>query len=214
MSSGTSKATKSGLTPLQEAFCHEYLIDFDAGQAYVRAGYKARPDFAAKNGSRLMGDPKIIMRIQELIEQRARVTDVTAERVILELGRIAFSDLRNYMSWDEYGAAWRASEKLSDDAAAAIAEIYETERDMEDGGTYRTKRFKLHDKMTALRELAKHTGISGPAGTGVNVNVNVSPEAEREQQGEMEKLFADIDEWREDNALPEEKPEVADKELG
>lgn len=205
---------KSGLTPMQEAFCHEYLTDLSPGKAYERAGYKGRKDYSSKNAQRLMSDPKIIMRIQELIEQRARTTDVTAERVILELGRIAFSDLRNYMAWNEYGATWKGSGSLSDDAAAAIAEIYETERDMEDGGTYRTKRFKLHDKMAALRELAKHTGISGPAGTGVNVNVNVSPEAEREQQGEMEKLFADIDGWREENALPEEKPEVADRDLG
>lgn len=205
---------KSGLTPMQEAFCHEYLTDLSPGKAYERAGYKGRKDYSTKNAQRLMSDPKIIMRIQELIEQRARMTDVTAERVLLEMYRIMSAKLTDAMSWDEKGkTTYVASDDLSEDTAAAIAEFYETSREMEDGSVYRTRRFRMHDKTKMIQELAKHTGISGPAGTGVNVNVNVSPEAEREQQGEMEKLFADIDDWREENALPEEKPEVADKEL-
>src|SRR5215203_3275074 len=91
--------TQSGLTPLQENFCHEYLKDLDPAGAYLRAGYsvkakneKARRGYARQNGRKLLEDHRIDMRIQALVEQRNRTTDVTAERVVLELARIGFSD--------------------------------------------------------------------------------------------------------------------------
>lgn len=206
--------TKSGLTPLQENFAHEYLVDLDPGKAYTRAGYsmKAKNEETAKrysreHGLKLLKNHKIAMRIRELTDQRARTTDVTAERVVLELSRIGFSDLRSFMSWGPAGAKWTPSDELSDDAAAVVQEIYETEREMDDGGVYRTKRFKLHDKMAALKELARHTGV-GQADKGLNVNVNI--EAERAKAGEMERLFSDIDNWRaeQEKALPEERIEA------
>lgn len=199
--------TKSGLTPLQENFCHEYLLDLDPGKAYIRAGYKTKPRYARQHGLELLKNPNIELRIQALTDQRARNTDVTAERVVLELSRIGFSDLREFMSWGPSGARWTPSDELTDDAAAVVQEIYETEREMDDGGVYRTKRFKLHDKMAALKELARHTGV-GQADKGLNVNINV--EAERQNQKDMATLFDDIDNWRaeQEKALPEERIEA------
>src|SRR5215218_8585422 len=128
--------TQSGLTPLQENFCHEYLKDLDPAGAYLRAGYSVkaknentRRSYARRSGRTLLEDHRIYMRIQALMEQRNRSTDVTAERVVLELARIGFSDLRNFMVWGPGGATWNSSDELSDDAAAVVQEIYETERE-------------------------------------------------------------------------------------
>jgi phage terminase small subunit len=201
-------ATTSGLTPLQENFAHEYLKDFDAGKAYTRAGYKADPRTCRSNASSVLKNHKVAMRIAALVEERSRRTEVTADRVVLELARIGFSDLRNYMHWNEHGAVWHPSNELSDEAAPVVQEILETERELDDGGVYRTKRFKLYDKMAALKELAKHTGV-GSANDQSKLNVNVNIEAEKENAKTLEQLYADADKYREENeikdALPEEK---------
>lgn len=198
----TSKRTKSGLTPLQEAFCHEYLVDMNTKNAFKRAGYKASGDDERRNIHRLMTNSRIQERIQDLVEERSRTTDITAKRVVLELGRIAFSDLREFMSWGTDGTRWRDSDELTDDAAAVVSEIYETEREMDDGGTYRTKRFKMHDKMAALKELAKHTGVGQQQAVPDAV-----ADAKQKKDVAIDRMIADMDNWREEQAkaLPEER---------
>jgi phage terminase small subunit len=200
--------TKSGLTPLQENFCHEYLIDLDPANAYQRAGYSAKTrDQASKNASNLMRNHKVAMRIQELVEQRNRSTDVTAERVVEELARIGFFDPRTVMGWGPKGVKWLPSEELADAAAAVVAGVEQTEREMDDGGVYRTNRIRFHDKMAALKELAKHTGVGQRDEALVNVNI----EAEKTKATEYEQLFREIDDWRakHEQSLPEERVDVS-----
>ncbi len=195
------------LTPLQERFCELYLLyPAQPGKAYREAGYTAGTKNAASLANKLLEKAKVQERIRELMDERSRVTKVTAERVVLELARVGFSDLRNYMTWGNRGARWMESEALSEEHTPAISEIYETEREMDDGGVYRTKRFKLHDKLGALRELAKHTGVGGPAGQGININVDVRQEQERTKAKDMEQLFSEIDEWREAEAPDDVSP--------
>lgn len=204
MTRGGAK-TESGLTVRQESFCNEYLIDLDTEKAALRAGYaKTR---AARFGRELMRDSRIRERIQLLMDRRAQTTDVTPERVVLELARIGFSDLREIVSWGPGGSKWKDSAEISDDAAAVVKEIQETEREMDDGGTFRTKKIQMHDKMAALKELAKHTGVGvGERG----LSDKVEEEVARQKAGEMEVLFKDIDNWRseQEKALPEERSDA------
>lgn len=202
----------SKLTVLQKSFCHEYLCDLNAPEAYFRAGYKPASRKQARDAAaRLLKRDNVAQYLGELMKTRSLATDITAERVLIELGRIGFSDLREYMSWANSGARWRSSDELSDDAAAAIAEIYETEREMEDGGMYRTKRFKLHDKMTALKELAKHTGLTGPGTSAVNINIGAAAEEDEKKRLELyEELFQGIEAHR--NEMDDEETLVEDVE--
>jgi len=77
----------------------------------------------------------------------------------LELARIGFSDMREIASWGEGGFAYKASDELTDDAAATIARIVEIVTRTRDGGKRRTLTIKLHDKLRSLELLGRHLGI-------------------------------------------------------
>ena len=75
------------LNPKRAAFVREYLIDLNATQAAIRAGYSERT--ARQQGTRLLSDASIQSAVQTAVEQRARTTQVTAEMVVTGLQAIA-----------------------------------------------------------------------------------------------------------------------------
>lgn len=81
--------TTKKLTPKQERFVDEYLIDLNASQAAVRAGYKGDPNTV---GPRLLVDVGIQAAIQVAIQARQQRTEVTADSVVRELAAMAFYD--------------------------------------------------------------------------------------------------------------------------
>lgn len=83
------------LTPKQEQFCREYLIDRNATQAALRAGYAAK---TAHYAAQWIQDihpkiPKLKMRIDELIQERSQRTEITADTVLRELVKIASTEV-------------------------------------------------------------------------------------------------------------------------
>lgn len=149
----------AGLTNKQEFFCREYLKDLNATAAASRAGYKD-----GNIGRQLITKNNVSERIAQLKEERAERTEVTADRVVKELARLGFSDLRNVASWDaEKGLAWKSSDELDDNAAAAIRDITHTRevRREKSGAEVETTNtaLKLHDKKGALELLGRHLGI-------------------------------------------------------
>lgn len=72
--------SKDQLTSKQERFCQEYLIDLNATQAAIRAGFSAKT--ADKIGSQLLGKTRVQAKIDELKLARATSTGITAERVL------------------------------------------------------------------------------------------------------------------------------------
>ncbi len=143
------------LNPRQERFCEEYLVDLNGQAAYKRAGYQAKTDNVAKVGAaRLLTNANVQARIQQLKDARSERTAVTADRVITELARIAFSDLRKVATWGAEGLTLCDSEGITDDAAAAVESVSQTTTQA--GGSIR---IKLHPKAPALRQLAEHTGV-------------------------------------------------------
>ena len=160
--------TMPDLTPKQQLFVAEYLVDLNSTQAAIRAGYSVRS--AAEIGHENLRKPHIQAAIEEAFAARIERTEITQDRVLLEYARIAFSNMRMFSTWGPDGVTWKPSGELSEAAAACIAEVSET---VSDGG--RTRRFKLHSKTAALQDVAKHLGMFPTAqGQGVNVNVNVN----------------------------------------
>jgi phage terminase small subunit len=145
------------LTPKQERFVGEYLKDLNATQAAIRAGYS--PSSAAEIGYENLRKPQIATAISEAFKARAERTRVEGDRVVLELARIGFSDIREIASWGEGGLAYKASDELTDDSAATIAGIVETVTRTRDGRKRRTLTIKLHDKVRSLELLGRHLGI-------------------------------------------------------
>ena len=79
------------LTSKQERFCNEYLVDFNATQAAIRAGYSPSPKVAAEQGHENLKRPEIQKLIRKLVAELHTRTLVAADRVMSELARIAFN---------------------------------------------------------------------------------------------------------------------------
>lgn len=148
------------LTGKQAEFVAEYLIDLNATQAAIRAGYSHKT--AASIGVENLRKPYIQYAIQEAQKSRSERTEITADRVLQEFARIAFFDPRQLLSDD--GRPKDISE-LDDDTAAVIAgldlqDVYQGTGDEREFIGY-TKKYKFAPKIQALEMLAKHTGLTG-----------------------------------------------------
>jgi len=140
------------LTPRQQRFVEEYLIDLDARAAARRAGFSPG---SLNYPSRLMRNPDIARAIAQAMDERAKRTGITRERVLAEYARIAFVDLSHLADWDADGAVLLDAALLSEDAAAAIASIRELPLTEDAGGEPPPLKVSVFDKMRALEALAR-----------------------------------------------------------
>lgn len=146
------------LTDKQRRFCEEYLIDLNATQAAIRAGYSE--DTAGSIGWENLKKPEIQEYISRLQKKLSNKLEIKQERVLKEFARIAFADIRKY--YDENGQLL-SPDKLDDDAAAALAgiEVFE-EFEVIKGNKKKigdTRKIKIWNKLQALDSLAKHLGL-------------------------------------------------------
>lgn len=151
-------AADKKLTPKQRRFVDEYLIDLNATQAAIRAGYS--PKTANEQGARLLANVSIAKAIQEARDKQQERTEITQDRVLLEYARIAFFDPRKLFRSD---GSPKPVEELDTDTAAALAGL-EVREEFEGAGENRTfvgytKKYKLANKLGALDSLAKHLGM-------------------------------------------------------
>lgn len=145
--------TRNGkhLNAREARFCREYLIDLNATAAAQRAGYSQKT--AGATGARLLKRVHVQARIQKLKADRAERVDIKADRVVQELARLGFSDIRQCFEWDEKGRGrFIPSADLDDDVAAAIAAVEC------DPGTGKLK-LKMWDKNAALLQLGRHLAM-------------------------------------------------------
>jgi len=107
------------LTPKQQRFVEEYLIDLNATQAAIRAGYskKTAGRIASQNLSKL----DIQMAISEAIQKRSERTQITADRVLQEYALIAFSNMGDYIRF-EGGEAYLDFSDLTEDQMRVIGD--------------------------------------------------------------------------------------------
>lgn len=68
------------MTPKQNAFVREYLVDLNATQAAIRAGYSKRT--AHVIGHENLTKPEIAMTIEAAMNERAKRTEITADYVL------------------------------------------------------------------------------------------------------------------------------------
>ncbi len=148
------------MTPKQQRFVEEYLIDLNATQAAIRAGYSEKT--AGKIGFQLLEKTRVAEAIQRAQGKRSRRAMVTQDDVLRELARLGFSDLRRIFNED---GSLKQPHEWDDDTAAAIASV-EVFEEYEGKGEDRrlsgyTRKVKVWDKNSALEKLGKHLGILG-----------------------------------------------------
>jgi phage terminase small subunit len=157
----------SKLRPKQERFVEEYLADLNATQAAIRAGYSPRT--ARQVGHENLSKPDIAAAICEAKKTRSKRTEITQDRVLEELARIAFSNVGDYLKVGENGILALDLAGVDDEAMGAIAEVTQDTLINASKGkaaSVRRTRVKTHPKLQALRLLAEHLGMIGNARTG------------------------------------------------
>ena len=154
------------LEPKQKLFCDEYLIDLNATQAAIRAGYSRKT--AQQIGAENLLKPVIASYISKRMKDREQRTEITQDMVLRELAKIGFVDIKSYLKYctekvqidfDEaankpiYGYRQIIDMIDSDDVDGAVISEVSLNKD----GTFK---FKLYDKVSALKEMGKHLGVS------------------------------------------------------
>lgn len=179
-----------------EVFCREFLVDLNATQAAIRAGYS--PKRADVNGSILARQPAIKARINELKQERIDQLGVDANYVLCRLVEIDRMDIGDIFNDDltlkplsEWPEAWRRY--LS---GVNLVELFEGKgksREM----TGILKKLKWPDKVKNLELLGRHvdvqafrdnvkTELSGPGGGPVRTeNTELTPEQAAEAYKKM-----------------------------
>ncbi len=148
------------MTPKQQRFVAEYLVDLNATQAAIRAGYSAKT--ADVQGPRLLGNVGVASAIAAARARLASKHDVTLDRIVSELAKIGFANMSDFMRVGANGDPYLDFSSLTREQTAALAEV--TVEDFvdgrgEDARDVKRVKFKLWDKRAALVDLGKHLGI-------------------------------------------------------
>ena len=137
------------MTEKQKRFVEEYLIDLNATQAAIRAGYS--PDTAKSIGSENLTKPDLQARIAKAMAERSKRTGVNADRVVMELAKIAFVNAGDVI--DAETATLKPDAAKEDTAAIQSVKV---KTFGEDG---LEREIKMADKLKALELLGKHLGM-------------------------------------------------------
>lgn len=162
-----------GLTAKQQRFCDEYLIDLNATQAAIRAGYSEK--YANTNASKLLQITTVAEYIEKRKMDRIERTEITQDMVLKELANIAFSNAADYAAVVEKDATIQCengaviplldddgnpvkyrtvepvlTQDLTEDQKRALSVIKKGRDGFE---------VKPYDKIRALELLGKHLGM-------------------------------------------------------
>ena len=146
------------LTPKQRRFIDEYLIDLNATQAAIRAGYSEKTAYSI--GLQNLKKLEIQAEIQKRRNRLQNKLEITQERVLQELAAIAFANGADYAKVVNSGllptVEMIPTDELPPEKLPAIAGIKANQYGVE---------VKLHDKVKALELLGKYLGTfdGGPA---------------------------------------------------
>ena len=178
----------SDLTPQQRMFAQEYLADLNGTQAAIRAGYSKRT--ASAQAARLLTNVNIQAIIQQGMLYRAKRTEITADRVLAELSKIAFSNIKDFVEFKEAGieestiqegdkpikqriisASGIRIKPSAEIDGTVLSEVSETKDGL---------KIKLHDKMKALEMIGRHlvlftdkTELTGAGGGPVEYTIKL-----------------------------------------
>ena len=140
------------MTKKQKRFVEEYMIELNATQAAIRDGYKSKNgQIASEIGHELLQKTQVSEAISEAIAERSKRTGINADRVLLELARIAFVNADDVINAKDA----TLKEKASRDDLAAIQSV-KVKSFGEDGIE---REIKLADKLKALDMLGRHLAM-------------------------------------------------------
>lgn len=161
------------LNAKQQQFVQEYLIDLNATQAAIRAGYSQKT--AGQQGFDLLKKPEICKAIDEALQSRSERTKIDADWLLKRMAEEAEADLSDLYCDDGSIKPMKEWPKIWRQGLVAGIEHVEV-RDAEGNATGdvivkvklsdRVRRLELigkHVKVNAFQEIVQHKGLDGLA---------------------------------------------------
>lgn len=158
---------KNGLTPRNLKFIDNYINTGNATRSYIDAGYS--PNGADVSSIRLLGNASVIEEVEKRRAEIAKRNDITSDKVINEIAKIAFANSEDFFDWDEQEvelipdsgvfvkkgvALMKTSEHLTRKHKACIKSIEEKQHGV---------KLELYDKQKALDSLKQYLGVNNEA---------------------------------------------------
>lgn len=170
------------LSVKERLFVEEYLVDLDVQRAAKAAGYSATMASTAAYGWIKPGGnkPHVYQAIKAAMDERSRRTGIAADRVLEEIAKIGFSDIRKMFSGT--GSLLPISE-LGDDMAPCLSSIEVVTRKVpggEEAEVEHVAKVKLWDKLSALEKLGKHLGLFNEKPAEAETKPNFDQVSDRE----------------------------------
>ena len=183
-----AKKDRNSLTSRRQRFVEEYLKDPNGTQAAIIAGYS--PGNSGKSArttaARLLANANVMAAIVEGQQKLGEATLIDAEKVLNEMALIGFSNMDDYVRREggenQEDQIFLDFSNVTRAQMAAVQEITQesyvetipgTEDDdgNRDTRVVRKTKFKLHPKLPALEQIAKHIGMT-PANAGINIEAS------------------------------------------
>lgn len=146
-----------GLTPKESRFIQEYLLDLNAAHAAIRAGYSEHT--AKEIGYQILKKEAVQEAVTKAITQRSKRTQITQDKVLKELARIAFSDMDDFALVEDGKLTLIDSTARKSGRSKVIKKITQSESQssgVEGSSSSMSQGLELHDKLKALELLGKH----------------------------------------------------------
>lgn len=160
------------LTAKQQTFVEEYLIDLNATQAAIRAGYSAKN--ADKIGSELLGKTRVAEAVSMAMAERSRRTGINQNRILQEIAKLALVNIDDVV--DLRTGRVKGSATKEDLACIQSIKIKPTEFGEE-------REIKFYDKKGSLELAGKHLGmfkdkLEMDVDMDLNISIDYGDEAE------------------------------------
>jgi len=135
-------------------FCDRYFETLNGTQSAIYAGFSENT--ARSQASQMLDTDEVQEYLDNLRNILSEKTGISQQKVLNEIGRIAFADIRKFYKGDNELIPIC---DLDDDEAAALSSLKVDE--LYDGDVHvgKTKEIRLYNKLDALEKLAKHLGM-------------------------------------------------------
>lgn len=139
------------LTPKQKLFCKYYLISLNATDAAIKAGYSKKT--ATETGYENLTKPHIKEYLESQIKKREEKLEITADKVITEIAKLAFANTTDVLEITDHGVIIKDLKDIDTTCIASAEEVFDKE------GMRLGVKIKLHDKTKNLELLGRHLGL-------------------------------------------------------
>ena len=149
------KTNITELTTKQKLFVKEYLIDFNGAQAAIRAGYskKTAKQIATEN----LAKPYLLQALQKEVDSKVKGIDELSQRIVDELKKVAFADIKDYLHFNKDGVSFHDSDEVDGTTISEVSSAETRTKEKDKQETVRVNlKLKLHDKMKALELLGRY----------------------------------------------------------